>query len=130
MPKLRCGTCAVDFDHPSSTGRHPWECPGCHEATRKEYLKQQRLGRVHRNRLVVRKYLETHPCVDCGETDFVVLQFDHIDRLTKKSTVSVLVLQGRKVEMIEAEIAKCQVRCANCHIRRTAQQFGWRVLDI
>ena len=27
--------------------------------------------------------------------------------------------------MVEAEIAKCELRCANCHRRRTAQQFDW-----
>jgi hypothetical protein len=27
--------------------------------------------------------------------------------------------------MIAAEIEKCEVRCANCHWRTAAQQFGW-----
>ena len=27
---------------------------------------------------------------------------------------------------LELEIAKCDVRCANDHRRRTAAQFGWR----
>jgi hypothetical protein len=27
--------------------------------------------------------------------------------------------------VIEAEIAKCDVRCANCHRRRTCERAGW-----
>ena len=26
---------------------------------------------------------------------------------------------------ILVEIAKCDIRCANCHRRRTASQYGW-----
>jgi len=72
------------------------------------------------------QYLELHPCVDCGETDPIVLQFDHVFG-QKESSVSNLVNKGR-VSALKQEIEKCEVRCANCHTRKTAQQFGWRKL--
>jgi hypothetical protein len=73
----------------------------------------------------VLEFLVAHPCVDCGEDDIVVLQFDHTDRSRKLSAVAVLFKRRLPWRRIEAEIDKCQVRCANCHQRRTARQFGW-----
>jgi hypothetical protein len=70
-------------------------------------------------------FLAEHPCIDCGETDPVVLEFDHIDRSTKRADVSILVQRGYSLAIIQAEIAKCVVRCANCHRRRTVTQLGW-----
>ena len=70
-------------------------------------------------------YLHEHPCVDCGETDIAVLEFDHRSQATKELRVSALVCQGYKWETIKTEIDKCDVRCANCHRRRTAIQLGW-----
>ena len=69
-------------------------------------------------RALVHAYLHSHPCVDCGETDTVVLEFDHV-RGTKVRDVSQMVRDGPKWEKIEEEIAKCEVRCANCHRRVT-----------
>jgi len=69
-------------------------------------------------------YLETHPCIDCGEKDLVVLHFDHV-RGEKRAHVSRLVTCGFPWETVEAEIQKCEVRCANCHTRKTAASFGW-----
>lgn len=71
-------------------------------------------------------YLKDHPCVDCGEGDPVVLDFDHMR--DKVENISKMVSYQRPFKLIEAEIEKCQVRCANCHRRRTAKQFGWRKL--
>lgn len=70
-------------------------------------------------------YLRTHPCVDCGETDIAVLEFDHRDQKAKEVRVSALVAQGYSTRTVMREIAKCDVRCANCHRRRTAKQLGW-----
>ena len=72
-------------------------------------------------------YLRDHPCVDCGERDIVLLEFDHRDGVVKEETVGYLMARADAAE-VWAEIAKCEVRCANCHHRRTAQQFGWSKL--
>lgn len=69
-------------------------------------------------------YLLENPCVDCGESDPVVLEFDHV-RGEKLDSVSILVSQTRSVAIVEEEIKKCEVRCANCHRRVTASRGGW-----
>lgn len=73
----------------------------------------------------IAEYLRVHPCVDCGESDIVVLEFDHIDPLTKIKDVSYLARTLFLWDKIEEEINKCEVRCANCHRRKTHKQFGW-----
>ena len=70
-------------------------------------------------------YLAAHPCVDCGETDPVVLDFDHV-RGTKVHTISDLLQTRESPALVAAEVAKCQIRCANCHRRRTAEVGNWR----
>jgi len=68
------------------------------------------------------QYYSSHPCVDCGESDVVVLEFDHLR--DKEANISAL-LRGYSLEALKREIAKCDVVCANCHRRRTAQRAGW-----
>lgn len=74
------------------------------------------------------EYLLTHPCIDCGEKDILVLEFDHKERSDKKEDISRIIrLVGTKTALIE-EIAKCEVRCANCHRRKTIKDSGgWRL---
>ena len=70
------------------------------------------------NRDFVRGYLAQHPCVDCGEGDPIVLEFDHV-RDAKIDSVSALVANPTALNTVVAEIEKCEVRCANCHRRKT-----------
>jgi hypothetical protein len=72
-------------------------------------------------------YFAEHPCVDCGERDIRCLEFDHRDRSTKSANIAFLLRAAVSWEVISAEIEKCDVRCANCHRRRTAAQVNpWR----
>ncbi|HUQ41396.1 MAG TPA: hypothetical protein VM052_02730 [Candidatus Limnocylindrales bacterium] len=68
--------------------------------------------------------MRTHPCIDCGETDSLLLDFDHRAGEEKLDDVSRLI--GRRASsIVKTEIDKCDVRCVSCHRRKTAQQFGW-----
>ena len=68
-------------------------------------------------------YLAAHPCVDCGEPDPLVLEFDHV-RGKKAYNVSAMAGLMLSWDKTLDEIAKCEVRCANCHRRKTAERSG------
>ena len=85
--------------------------------------KQYRLISHQRIMQVIINYLEDHPCVDCGEKNIIVLQFDHIR--DKIDAVSNLIRNNRYIKMIMEEVVKCEVRCANCHTKKTAERRGW-----
>lgn len=60
-------------------------------------------------------------CVDCSYNAHAdALQFDHLPEHIKLYTVSGMATYSR--EKVDAEIAKCEVVCANCHAVRTAQR--------
>lgn len=109
-------------------------CRECSNARSKQYYSQNRdkhLKVIAARRRKVKQetyvfivdYLKAHPCVDCGETDIVVLQFDHQNN--KVINISAAIRQKWSINSIKREIAKCEVRCANDHTRRTARQFNW-----
>jgi hypothetical protein len=142
LETTRCGDCGLvkpvaDFAFDSkANGTRQWRCRACQATYRREhYLRnrptyiEQEVGRIRRyreeNRPLIREYLRSHPCVDCGETDIVVLDFDHRDPTAKAHNVVVLATHKGWNRVLE-KIAKCDVRCSNCHRRRTAAQFGWR----
>ena len=75
-----------------------------------------------RNRQFITDYLIGKSCIDCGESDPIVLEFDHFEN--KKDNLSEII-QNNSIEKIETEIKKCNIRCANCHRRKTAIELGY-----
>lgn len=148
MAKM-CGKCGLE--KPSSefarkgitkkgaTKLHSW-CKSCNRIYQKshyianmaKYKTKAKTWRSERKAATLRwlqAYLLAHPCVDCGESDPVVLQFDHV-RGAKLADIAQMIQNHVRLEVLETEAAKCDIRCANCHIRRTAQQYGWWRLKI
>lgn len=62
---------------------------------------------------------KARPCVDCGvQYPPYVMDFDHRDPSGKSASVGEMVGRTSLARMV-AEIAKCDVVCANCHRVRT-----------
>jgi hypothetical protein len=129
----RCGRCRRDLPldefNRMGDGLQHW-CRSCF----RDYFRHR--GDVHRHqsraarrkrvaaaRRFIAAFLAEHPCVDCGEADPRVLDFDHVGE--KAALVSALAAWGAPPRRMEAEIAECEVRCANCHRRVTARRAGW-----
>lgn len=114
------------------------KCKACNREYQRKWFaanKEVQIKRVMQNAArhkqilqeVVESHLLSNPCVDCQETDMIVLDFDHVDPSQKEHSISKIITRGMSLEKLLKEIDKCVVRCANCHRRRTAQQFNtWR----
>jgi hypothetical protein len=101
-------------------------------ATRREYDKLYRarhrplyngILRARRNRLKehVRRQ-KMKPCADCGNSyPYYVMDFDHRPGEEKKFEIADFLATKvvSNYAAVDAEIAKCDVVCANCHRVRT-----------
>lgn len=117
------------------------KCKYCQSQVSKQHYQQHKQSYIVRshardeivlreNRCKLAEYLACHPCADCGITDIRVLEFDHV-RGEKKGNISVMIRNSCSWATIEAEIAKCEVGCVNCHRIKTAERGGfWRSFDI
>jgi hypothetical protein len=116
-------------------------CRECQRVRSKDYyqvnrmrMRRQIIAARNRRRAVLQQfvisYLRSHPCVDCGEADLVVLDFDHV-RGVKEMAIADMIARERPLTMLQNEIAKCDVRCANCHRRKTMRDQGaYRWLEV
>lgn len=99
-------------------------CKDCQKVYRREHYeanKQKYIDKASKWRVEQREefygWLNKQSCVDCGNSDMRVLEFDHLR--DKEFTIS-KVLGTVKFDVLKKEMDKCDVVCANCHRIRTA----------
>ncbi len=120
----RCKDCGQEkpldefYANAGSAGGRLTRCKPCVVARYSE-------GRKRRQREVL-AYIQDiklqRGCADCGYKEHAVaLDFDHLPGHTKEHRIAVLAAGATRAK-IDAEIAKCEVVCANCHRVRTHQR--------
>ncbi len=86
----------------------------------------QRNKRQYEERRAMVWRAKAGPCADCGvQYPPYVMQFDHRDPTAKAFIISHMPYKklATATELVHAEIAKCDLVCANCHAKRTWQQL-------
>jgi 5-methylcytosine-specific restriction endonuclease McrA len=90
-----------------------------HYQKNKEKYIQHALDAKKRLREYVRQR-KNQGCTDCHKKyPYYVMQFDHLN--DKEYNIGTLVNLNNRGKL-EAELAKCEVVCANCHAERTHQR--------
>ena len=112
------------------------QCGTCKNGMDKSYYKNNTQKFQDRNKKVreenlqkIFEYLESHPCVDCGNDDVLVLEFDHTEKRESLCVTSMIVFSWKR---IQSEIEKCEVRCSNCHVKIThkrANSSRWQYVN-
>lgn len=87
---------------------------------RKYNTSRQRFYR-ERNYEITRKAKDV-PCADCGNRfPPVCMDFDHVGD-DKVDNITTMCKNGRSEQALLAEMAKCEIVCANCHRIRSQQR--------
>jgi len=143
-----CSTCKIEkslSEFNKNAGRKDGlqsNCRDCNKVAAAAYYERNKIKAhtvsagarqkyMDRNRRYLFDYLLSHPCIDCGNSDIRVLEFDHV-RGEKRFGVGKLARHASSLTNLQSEIDKCDIRCRNCHQIATYDRLGgsWHQLLI
>lgn len=105
-----------------------------HYLANKELMKERARARNAVRLLEIQEYIrkcKSVPCMDCNQVyPPFVMDFDHREPDQKEFTIARAYssLYGQK--KLEAEVAKCDVVCSNCHRVRTHERNVARLTGV
>tara|TARA_R100001440_G_scaffold15358_1_gene26141 strand:+ start:4079 stop:4438 length:360 start_codon:yes stop_codon:yes gene_type:complete len=73
------------------------------------------------NREFVNRVKKMFGCIDCRESNVLVLEFDHV-KGEKVANIANMVHRPHSIKAIKKEMRKCEIRCANCHRIKTHER--------
>lgn len=91
-----------------------------------ENIKKRELYQINRN-ILKRKRIKMSECKDCKlpvtNENHIVFDFDHLPHFNKILTLNMMrkITSYKEIDLIN-EIAKCELRCANCHQMKTEER--------
>jgi len=95
--------------------------PRCKKCVRDRHA-GGRAERAKRDRAYFQQVKLDRGCTDCGYASHpAALEFDHLPGFMKRYRIATMA--GMRRSLIDEEIAKCEVVCANCHRVRTAARL-------
>jgi 5-methylcytosine-specific restriction endonuclease McrA len=90
---------------------------------REDLYAAQKRHRI-KTRAMLGEFLADKSCADCGERDPIVFEFDHRNPKEKFKSIARMLAGHYSWDSIHREIQKCDIRCANCHRRKSFVQLG------
>lgn len=94
-------------------------CVLCHNIrTYNRYIKKSGPYKKYKGNVEYIQNFKNKPCAICNKQyDYYNMQLDHIDPANK--LYNVCQLKNRKLDILQAELVKCQVICALCHRKKS-----------
>ena len=99
----------------SKRKKHRYETDPDHREQKKHHDSVTKLAKRTEAKIYINEYKTTHPCTQCGEPDADCLQFHHLR--DKQFRIASYGAGNHSIEQLKAEIGKCIILCANCHMK-------------
>ena len=119
----KCSRCKIDKPE-SDFNQHAY-CKDC--------MKDWHFNRNLDIKQFIYEYRKVTPCVDCGFVgNPLLVEFDHVRGDKEFNLAHAFMKKGMTIDIVENEIAKCEIRCTHCHkikTHRESNSWIWQIWE-